>query len=474
MNASVKPRAGIRMFLGLALAIPLVWSLMGTAGCPFFAPPPGNDPNNPPGAGNSGVTGKYVGAETCKQCHANIHSAWSETLHAGALVTLENIGQGSNANCIGCHTVGFGEEGGFVDRATTNALAGVQCENCHGPGKDHVMNVSDATLRPKIDISASVCGKCHTGSHHPNFEQWGSSGHAEVVSSLVTSFSNGTNLNNCGTCHSGDFRYLAVYSGKTVPDDFLKGKTSEEMNGITCAICHNPHMRTGNAPFADEGRDYQLRFREIASPVASNTVEDTTNKERFNLCGQCHHERGRTWKDTARPVHHSLQSNMYVGEAAVPQNPDGTVTPLVPSQTSPHFSVQEQCATCHMYRQDFGSEEAPAISGHNFTVNYAGCVSASGCHPTAENAETRKTVLRTQIETLLGEIKTKLDTDYPANGWEYTSNGGPPSGGQGAIPDNVKKARFIYYYVLFDGSYGMHNAPYARALLNEAKAQLGI
>lgn len=453
-------------FAGFFAICLLLVVLMGVT-CPGGVAGPG-------GQGDSGVTGKYVGAARCSQCHGNIHTNWSQTLHAKALESLEAIGQGTNVECLSCHTVGFGEEGGFVSRAVTNALAGVQCESCHGPGGEHANNVADENLRPKIDISAAVCGKCHTGENQPQFDQWNGTNHALVEQGLATAFSagTGTNLNNCGTCHSGDFRYLSVYLGKTVANNYLQGKTREQMNAVTCVICHKPHERTGFAAAPADGRDYQLRFREVAVPVASNTIEDTTNKERYGLCGQCHHERGRTWKDTSRPVHHSLQVNMYTGECAVPQNPDGTVTPLVPSQVGPHFLAVQQCSSCHMARTQTAQGSR---SHHGFKAQFSGCL-VSGCHATAnqETMVTRATLLRGEVQTGLDTIKAKLDAMHPAKGWEYTSNGGPNSAGQNALSDAVKKARFIYYYVLFDGSYGMHNANYTRSLIAEAKSQLGI
>lgn len=408
--------------------------------------------------GNSGLTGKYVGAERCSECHVTLHRNWSDTLHAKALETLEGIGQGSNAECLPCHTAGFGESGGFVDRATTNALAGVQCENCHGPGKDHVDNIEDATLRPKIDISASVCGACHTDAHQPNFEQWSESRHAKPNDTVATEFGEGLALNSCGTCHSGDFRYLAIIRGETVADDLLLGKTQEEMNGTTCAICHNPHQKTGNATQPEDGRDYQLRYPEVASPTPSNTVEDATNPERFNVCGQCHHDRGRTWQSTSRPTHPSNQSNVYVGEMPLPEDTD----PLVLSRVSVHSFAPEQCATCHMYRQDFQDENAPAISGHNFTVNTLSCATA-GCHPSQAAAEAVKATLQGEIQSRLDDIHTRLGD--PAT-WEYSANGGPTD--QTTVSDEIKQARFLYYYALEDGSLGVHNPAYIRDILVKA------
>jgi formate-dependent nitrite reductase cytochrome c552 subunit len=39
---------------------------------------------------------------------------------------------------------------------------------------------------------------------------------------------------------------------------------------------------------------------------------------------------------------------------------------------------------------------------------------------------------------------------------------------QAALSDEIKKIRFLYHYVLADGSLGVHNPEYARAILAEA------
>lgn len=434
----------------------------------------GGGADAPPGSGNSGVTGKYVGSERCSQCHARIHEGWLDTLHAKALTALEEIGQGSNPDCLGCHTVGFGEEGGFVDRATTNVLGNVGCESCHGPGRDHVMNVTEPALRPKISISATVCGKCHTGPQQPNFEQWQQSKHALVELGNANDYAaGGTRLNSCGKCHSGDFRYLSVLKGEAVQNDYLKGLTRAQMHGITCAICHDPHRRTGNAPFADAGRDYQLRYREVNYPVPTNTVDAAVNPERFNICGQCHHSREATWQTTSRGPHHSVQANVFAGEMPIPEG----LNPLVLSMNSPHSLVQEQCATCHMYRQDFQSEISPAISGHTFEVNFNGCLVGCHIHPSAQQAQTAFHTLRNQVTTRLNAILAALNdwgtTNFAnANYWKYSQEGGAAD--QSTVPDFIKQARFLYSYILADGSSGIHNPVYVKAMLTRAEQLLGI
>ena len=421
--------------------------------------------------GNDGITGKYLGSSGCALCHVNTHSQWADTLHAHALESLEAIGQDENEDCIGCHTVGFGEEGGFVDRATTNDLAGVGCESCHGAARDHAQNLSDVSLRPPTSIAADICGACHTGAHHPTYDEWETSGHAAIDDHVVEGLVEGSRVNSCGICHAGDaFVEIAVY-GETVEEDRFLDMEPNQVNPITCAVCHDPHMRTGNAAGEiEDGRDYQLRYPEAASPIPTNTVDAATNPARFNICGQCHHSRGRDWTATSRGPHHSVQSNIYIGEMPVPEIDDEPQT-LVPSRVSVHLRADQQCATCHLYRQDFESETAPAIAGHTFMVNYEAC-NTSGCHASSFEAETRGDAFRAGVESRIEDIKDRLDeyvfdADPSTLDWAYTSDGGPSD--QAGISENVMQVRFLIAYIESDGSGGVHNPAYVESMLDKAE-----
>lgn len=462
------------------------FSLVMMGGCPFFddlfnsnsntnANANANDNaddnanDNEKVTGNTGLTGSYVGSERCSLCHNNTHAKWAETLHSKALESLEEIGQDKNPNCITCHTVGYGQSGGFVDRETTNALAGVGCEACHGPGKDHVNNIEDESLRPPKSIAASVCGACHTGEHQPNYDDWLTSRHAEIQPSLVEEFAEGTNASSCGVCHSGDV-FVAKLNGETVGADYLEGKTEEELNPITCAVCHDPHQKTENAAAPEDGRDYQLRFAQIKYTTPSTSLADAQDGTRFNLCGQCHHARNRVWTDSSREPHPSDQVNVFFGEIPLP---DSDPTPIVASRASVHLNTAEQCSTCHVVRKPFEQDIAPAVSGHTFEVNFDGCVD---CHGTAEIAEAKFNALKVEFDfraelvlEALDEWATNNDIDGKGtNSWEFTSEGGPASSGQAKIPNEIKKARYLYYYVVQGGGNGVHNPDFVREALVRA------
>lgn len=99
---------------------------------------------------------KYVGVDNCKMCHGDMHTNWAKTKHARAFTLLEHAGQAANAQCLPCHTTGYGT-GGYVDEASTPGLKGVQCEACHGPGGNHMGDPKGTTRTP----SAAVCAACH-------------------------------------------------------------------------------------------------------------------------------------------------------------------------------------------------------------------------------------------------------------------------------------------------------------------------
>ena len=446
--------------VGLVVGVTVAVLLPVLPGCSPVPPGNTNDNTNTNDndvtPGDSGVTGKYVGAATCEGCHPDTHESWAATLHAGAMETLEASDHASES-CIGCHSVGYGEEGGYVDRATTNSLAGVQCENCHGPGRDHAENPMDEASRPSVSLASEVCGVCHTGTHHPTFEQWEESGHAVVDEHVAVDLVEvgGFYTATCGVCHSGEVFYRLAVAGEEVAEDEFVGTAAEDLLPVTCVACHDPHMRTGLADEPDTDRDYQLRFADVVSVTASTSVDDAQDRSRFNLCGQCHHSRGRAWDSTSRGPHHSVQGNMAAGEMPVPDGTDA----LVPAATAVHEGLGLQCTACHMYRKDFESEEAPAISGHYFSVDYDGC---AACH---EYPDAKVNTLQTEIQDALDDIAARLGD---AAEWEYSAEGGPAEEDQASLSDEIKQVRFLYHYVVSDGSLGVHNPAFVRAIVAQA------
>ncbi len=418
----------------------------------------------------SGPSPQYAGSATCSACHENIYATQTNTPHAHAFGLL-SVQQQTNAALLPGLTVGYGLPTGFKSLTATPQLADVQCENCHGPAGNHAASEMDPTVRPRVELAATVCGGCHTGLEFPIYPEWSSSAHAAIVAG--PNFNSTNLIDNCGRCHSGSVRY-ALFEGLPLP-------YGDADLGIVCATCHDPHQTNANPA--------QLRF-----PVASTNDYFITPSGVFtnqvnaaiNLCAQCHNHRGASWTNSTMPPHHSPQYNIMLGTV-------GEFASGQPSyQPGAHaLLITNQCVGCHMQTSPYQGGAQPAMAGHTFTVDsYNLCLN---CHEEpAALVQFAQGVVTNQIQQLVQQLDQWAATQAPAGlyakynvrAWEYSTPGGlSPSGPgpdateQALIPVNIQKARFNLYLVFYDGSLGAHNSPYIGSLLFQAgqwvQAELG-
>jgi hypothetical protein len=102
------------------------------------------------------ATPTYVGSEKCKSCHEEAYKVWKNSKHSHAYQTLVDAKRPSlrqyDPECIVCHTVGFGHQGGFKDAVATKHLKNVGCESCHGPASLHVDNPNDKEWAARMNL----------------------------------------------------------------------------------------------------------------------------------------------------------------------------------------------------------------------------------------------------------------------------------------------------------------------------------
>lgn len=67
-----------------------------------------------------------------------------------------------------CHVTGYEQDGGFLDNELTPEMAGVQCEECHGPGSNHVNNPAGEPAKSKVP-GVEIGRKCHTAGQDAGF-----------------------------------------------------------------------------------------------------------------------------------------------------------------------------------------------------------------------------------------------------------------------------------------------------------------
>jgi len=452
-----------------------------------------------------GAPPAYQGAAACAECHGEIYQSWSHTTHANAFQLLKDRGQDKNPACVVCHTVGFGTSGGFTSEAKTPQYANIQCENCHGPGGDHMSSGEVPTVFPIATFSPKMCAGCHNGYMHPTYDEWKSSTHSRVVPDLVADFSS-TNrataiarMGSCGPCHSGAVRSamleansLFTWNDRTnvvFPSGLVATNTPQ-----VCIVCHDQH-EVHVYTNVISGTIYTNQIRNPLSSLVNFSYNTATNfasqyNPAVNLCAQCHNARGATVGSSGRPPHYSPQYNILIGTIGVttdPQPPQGA-----------HRNNPLQCAGCHVFShgEENPTPAAPAYTGHTFKPTIEACRS---CHTDATGDKTATNLLATtqaDVKLLVSATKGLLDqwattkntnswaAKYGSLGWEYTAPGelsnplanpltvGPSTAEQAQIPAAIKDARYNLYLVSRDKSNGIHNAPYVKYLLSVAQTKV--
>ncbi len=136
---------------------------------------------------------EFVGSEKCGECHTSAYDVWLNSAHAHATDSIvnppeRNIPRNFDPECISCHTTGwnpqefFPYKTGFESLEASPLLVGNGCENCHGPGKNHVDAESgdiDATdemlarlrqeMQLPLDKAHDKCLECHDIDNSPDF-----------------------------------------------------------------------------------------------------------------------------------------------------------------------------------------------------------------------------------------------------------------------------------------------------------------
>ena len=315
-------------------------------------------------------TPSYLGASACAVCHnggsgGDQFATWENSEHAHAMEALTGIGQGDNAACVGCHTVGAKglnadaalNNGGYDETAVAR-LQGVQCENCHGPGSEHPANFETVAWT----MDAAVCGDCHNDAHHPTYDEWQSSGHSAVVTGPAGSSS-------CGKCHNG----LLAKDYLDDPENYSNpSEAPTELVPQTCAVCHDPH---GN------DNPYMLRNASVIDVVLPNAVlVEAAGAGR--LCMSCHNGR-RTQTDVEGMIfngsrffgpHRSIQGDMLAGVNAYERINDD-----FEFATSRHILVEDACVTCHTHAHEGDPQNGiPNFTGHDFRPTVEACAPCHG------------------------------------------------------------------------------------------------
>lgn len=106
-------------------------------------------------------------SESCGQCHKAEYEVWKNSRHSHAFAALEEKQRIFDSNCIGCHSLGYRDQG-FVNVKATPQFANVHCESCHGPGAEHVKAPTAGNY--KTPSKNQSCLVCHDRDNSPDFD----------------------------------------------------------------------------------------------------------------------------------------------------------------------------------------------------------------------------------------------------------------------------------------------------------------
>jgi hypothetical protein len=244
----------------------------------------------------------------------------------------------------------------------------------------------------------------------------------------------------CAGCHSGNTFIDMVAAGGTF--DKLEKGASDPMRQ-NCKTCHKIHTSYTNA-------DWELR---TVAPVKQVISGLTFDGGKGNLCATCHQARrympnfvdktdATKYAATIRfNPHLSPQSDFLMGSSGFG----------VEGKPGAHYSmVKDTCVACHM-----GGDAA----NHTNEPQLATCVA---CHADAKDLNINGT--QEAIAKSMEELKAALTAKNLLD-----KDGNPVPG---TYDEKTASALWNYETILEDGSGGLHNPTYAKALIEAALAAL--
>ncbi len=251
---------------------------------------------------------------------------------------------------------------------------------------------------------AEGCNKCH--GNEAAYKEWTQAGHSHALVNLLEGpYEVQT---SCLSCHSSGY---TMFAERAIPGHPYNEKTA--VNAVACSSCHSHASKEEHL---------------LVMPAKK-------------LCVTCHK---MDCGCAGAGIVHQSQAEMFLGR-------EGAGVKRMPS---PHVrAMKKRCVHCHMAKIDEKKDDQGTVvkhGGHTFKADFSTCSSA-GCHDSADNDMAVKLPLyRAEIEAKMKEVKAMLD-----NATDKTSQ-------------TYKDAKLNYDMVKGDSGYGLHNIPYARALLEHS------
>jgi hypothetical protein len=230
------------------------------------------------------------------------YNLYNEELEMGENWVAYHAGEEKPYDCGTCHTTGYSPEGnqdGLPGLVGTWAEDGIQCEECHGPGGNHVNEPRLVAM--EVDRDAELCGKCHRRGDVTEIDaKGGFIRHHEQYEEL---FESKKRVMDCVDCHDPHetVKYAQGTAIRTACENcHFENDTYQKItdrNHAECIDCHMPRI-TKNALGDAERFTGDIRTHLMAiNPLSTSQFNEDGNFSNPYLsldfaCRSCHYEGG--------------------------------------------------------------------------------------------------------------------------------------------------------------------------------------
>ncbi|MFN2355881.1 MAG: cytochrome c3 family protein [Desulfopila sp.] len=211
--------------------------------------------------------------------------------------------------CGPCHMTAYSPEGNqdnLEGMIGTWAEDGISCEECHGPGMEHLRNPSKETI--KIDRTADACGKCHQrggiGPEPP--AKGGFIQHHEQINELKVGVHKDL---NCIDCHNPHERAILVKNTCVECHDDIASSYANTIHGkqgTDCIECHMPKAGKSAISVASYTGDVRTHIFKINTDADADMFMEVKDGDKVSTfakgfvtaeyaCLSCHGSRDKVW-----------------------------------------------------------------------------------------------------------------------------------------------------------------------------------
>ncbi len=299
-------------------------------------------------------------------------------------------------------------------------IVGIIVTGCAGP------EGAQGPAGPAGDIAEVTCSDCHDDTTLVLSKQVQVKESTHVAGGTYV---RGTSA-SCAGCHASE-GFTAMIAAGLTPNTVEEGVTNP--SPANCRTCHQIHETYTAADWA----------LSTTAPVTLAVSGETLDMGDGNLCASCHQPRRPAPEVGGGDVeitsthwgpHYGTQSTMLLGIGGYGAS----------DSPGAHYNyVSDGCPVCHM-----------AEDSHTFEADLAGCQS---CHAELDTLDYNE--VQTEVQALIDELEELLEA-------EGLLHDGHPV--VGTATEAQAGALWNYRFVTPDGSLGVHNSAYTKALLRAA------